>query len=132
MTETNGHATPFAAELEAVPPAEFDALLAGTFEPVPFEISPGRVVEIRPLLLAQADRLYSGELKGAELQRYLLARSVYSGGRPLGEANVARLPMSLAQKLVPAVMRANGMEGFLQAEAGDDDAVGGEGTDPKA
>ena len=130
MAETNGHATPFAAELEAVPPAEFDALLAGSFEPVQIEIAPGRWLEIRPLLLAAADRLYSGELKGAELQRYLLARSVYTGGRPLGDFNVARLPISLAQKLVPIVMRANGMEGFLEA---DDAAAGGEGTaDPKA
>jgi len=130
MAETNGHATPFAADLEAVPPAEFDALLAGAFEPTQFEITPGRFVEIRPLLLAQADRLYSGELKGAELQRYLLSRSVYVAGRPLGEANVARLPMSLAQKLVPAVMRANGMQGFLEAD--DDAAGGGEAADPKA
>jgi hypothetical protein len=128
MAETNGHAAPFAAEPEAVPPAEFDALLAGTFEPTTFEIAPGKLVEIRPLVLAQADKLYSGELKGADLQRYLLSRSVFVGGRPLGADNVERLPMTLANKLVPAVMRANGMEGFMKAE----DDEGGAGTDPKA
>jgi len=132
MAEANGHAPPFQpAVLDApVTPEEFDALLAGTFEPTPFEITAGKFVEIRPLLLAQADRLYSGELKGADLQRYLLSHSVYVNGRPMGESNVARLPVSLAQKLVPAVMRANGMEGFMQDA--DDTGDGGQGAaDPK-
>jgi len=129
MAEANGHAPPFQpAVLDApVTPEEFDALLAGTFEPVLHEIAPGKFVEIRPLLLGQADRLYSGALKGDDLQRYLLSRSVYVNGRPLGEANVERIPMPVAQKLLPAVMRANGMDGFMQAgEAGD------QGADPKA
>ena len=136
MAEANGHAmaahTPDGGDIygQHATSAEVDGLLAGLFEPVIFEIAPGKLVEIRPLLLAQADRLYSGELKGADLQRYLLSRAVYVNGRPLGDDNVARLPMSLAQKLVPAVMRANGMEGFMQDA--DESGDGGQGAaDPK-
>lgn len=125
MAETNGHA-PAEIEPATASPAALDALLLGLFEPTLYEVAPGRVLEIRPLVLRQADTLYSGELKGAGLQRYLLARCVYLDGAPLGEDGAARLPVALANKLVPVVMGANGMA------TGEGDAGEGEATDPKA
>lgn len=126
MAATNGHAPePIEAEASGT---DLDALLQGLFEPVAFEVSPGRSVEIRPLLLNQADELYSGNSRGgARLQRYLLARCVYLNGRPLGDELAATLPIALANRLVPVVMNANGMEVAAPAEGGD-----GEAPDPKA
>jgi len=124
MAETNGHAPELATTTASA--GELDALLQGLFEPVPFEIAPGRTVEIRPLILNQADDLYTGGNQGgARLQRYLLARCVYVNDRPLGDALAATLPIALANKLVPVVMAANGMEVSTAAEGE------GEATDPK-
>jgi hypothetical protein len=128
MAETNGHAI-IAADVDVAPAAdtEVDALLAGLFEPTLFEIGPGRAIEIRPLVLRQADGLYEGGMKGAGLQRYLLARCCYVDGRPLGMAGADRLPVALANKLVPVVMAANGM---ATGQAGEDE--GEAAVDPKA
>lgn len=126
MAETNGHA----AALEAVPAPEasaeeFDALLAGLFEPRLVELAPGRTVEIRPLILEGADILYGGLAgAGVSLQRFMLSRCVYINGRPLG-ALAGRLPVAWANRLVPLVMEANGMD----TTKPDD---GAEAPDPKA
>jgi hypothetical protein len=130
MAETNGHA----AELEAVPIApatasaeEFDALVAGLFEPRLVELAPGRTVEIRPLMLEGADDLYGGLGGGSSLQRFMLARCVYLNGRPLGDELAGRLPVAWANRLVPLVMAANNMD-MTPTEG-----AGGEGqSDPKA
>jgi len=127
MAETNGHA-PLELAPIAAPTAsaeEFDALLAGLFEPRLVELAPGRTVEIRPLMLEGADVLYSGQAGGgSSLQRFMLARCVYINGRPLGEL-AGRLPVAWANRLVPLVMEANGMD--TTPAAG-----GGEAIDPKA
>lgn len=115
MPDTNGHAAP-----EGAATAELDALLVGLFEPTYYTLAPGRTLEIRPLMLDQADALYAGGLAGAGLQRYLLARCVYVNGLPIGEEGAARLPVILANKLAPVVMQANGMAGEL--EGGDQQA----------
>src|SRR4029077_14980436 len=127
MAETNGHAPP-APEPATATPADVDALLSGLFEATLFEVAAGRELEIRPLVLANADQLYSGELRGAGLQRYLLARCVYLGGVPLGDDGAARLPVALANRLVPVVMSANGMD----TGKADDNGGAGELADPKA
>jgi len=127
MAETNGHAPDEVTTLNASA-GELDALLQGLFEPVQFEIAPGRSVEIRPLIINQADELYTGENRsGAKLQRMLLAKCVYINGRPLGPDLAATLPIALANRLVPVVMGSNGMEMTAAAEG---DA--GEVSDPKA
>lgn len=126
MAETNGAMAP-GLEPAAAPALELDALLSGLFEPTLYTVAPGRTVEIRPLVLSQADALYLGGLKGAELQRYLLARCCYLGGLPIGEAGAARLPVILANRLVPVVMAANGM----RTDEGDGDE-GGAPVDPLA
>ena len=126
MAETNGY-DPHEDGLEVS--AALDALLAGQFEPAQFEVAPGRTLEIRPLLIGQADTLYAGGLAGAALQRFLMARCVFVNGKPIGEAGAARLPVILANRLVPAVMAANGMDTDTTA------ATEGEETqplDPKA
>jgi hypothetical protein len=128
MAETNGHAPPV-LELAPIAPAtasveEFDALLAGLFEPRLVELAPGRTVEIRPLMLEAADELYSGRA-GMSLQRFMLARCVYINGRPLGDELAGRLPVAWANRLVPLVMAANGMD--MTPAAGE-----GEQPDPKA
>jgi hypothetical protein len=127
MAETNGHAP--ALELAPIAPAtasaeEFDALLSGLFEPRLVELAPGRTVEIRPLILEGADVLYGGLTGGMSLQRFMLSRCVYINGRPLGEL-AGRLPVAWANRLVPLVMEANGMD-MTPA------AAGGEAPDPKA
>jgi hypothetical protein len=90
--------------------AAIDALLDGLLEPTRFELAPGKSVEIRPLMLEHADPLYSGTLQGAALQRYLVAHCVFLDGVAFGEAAARRLPTGAAARLVPAVMRANGMD----------------------
>jgi hypothetical protein len=122
MAETNGHA-PEGADLPApdASDAELDQLLAGLFEPQTVEIAPGRLVEIRPLILKNSDRLYMGGMAGAELQRFLLSRCVFINGHRLGEAGADRLPIAVAGKLVPLIMSTNGMnvpqaEGEAEAE----------------
>jgi hypothetical protein len=124
MAETNGYDP---EQLELALPDELDALLAGSFEPTWFEVAPGRSVEIRPLLIGQADQLYAGGLAGAGLQRFLMARCVFINGRPIGEAGAARLPVILANKLVPDVMKANGMEADTAPAEGEEAAP----ADPK-
>jgi hypothetical protein len=120
MPETNGTAPAngHAPELEAPNPA-LDALLLGLFEPTAYTLAPGRVLEVRPLLLGQADELYAGTLRGVALQRYLLARCVYAAGRPIGERGVDSLPVKLANDLAAIVMAANGMAAETGAAAGE-------------
>jgi len=124
MAGTNGHDP--AGPNDTVTADELDGLLAGLFEPTPYELAPGRWIEIRPLILANADRLYMGGLQGAGLQKFLLARCVYINGKVLGEAGADRLPIGLASRLVPVVMGANGME--IETAAAEGEAT----TDPKA
>lgn len=128
---TNGHAPDMGAPIEDASEADLDALLRGSFEPVPFEIAPGRMVEIRPLMLGHADALYAGGLSGAALQRFLMAHCVHINGRPLGMAGAARVPIILANRLVPAVMAANGMEADL-VEDDEEKEAGKSVVDPKA
>lgn len=132
MAETNGHAPGLElapAPAETASQAEFDALLQGLFEPQTVDIGAGKTVEIRPLWLTQADSLYSGGgLTGAALQRYLLARCVFVNGKPLGDELAGRLPITLANRLVPVVMSANGMDTTPAADGG----AGGAEPDPKA
>lgn len=128
MAETNGHDLPVLGSTPAPASStasadELDALLAGLFEPIAFDIAPGRSFEIRPLMLDKADALYAG-MSGAALQRFMLARCVFINGRPLGDELAATLPVALANRLVPVVMNVNGME---QGKAADD----GEPADPK-
>lgn len=129
MAETNGHA----GELEATPPAEtaseaeLDALLAGIFEPVRLELAPGRWVEIRPLPLNRADELYGGGLRGVDMQKFLLARCVYIGGKVLGAELVETLPIALSNRLVPLVMKVNAMDWSPPGADGE-----GGASDPKA
>jgi hypothetical protein len=127
-TRANGHAPELVPiEPQTASDDELDALLLGLFEPVAFDIGNGRSVEIRALFLGAADRLYAGGLAGAALQRFLMARCVFVNGRPLGDANAARLPVPLANKLVSAVMAANGMDSDTAAPA-----EAGAEADPKA
>lgn len=128
MAEPNGQAPPAALEPEPASAADLDALLAGLFEPTTYDIAPGRTVEIRPLLVGGADKLYAGVLKSpGDLQNYLLERCVFFLGRPLGAEGIARLPYKLAGDLAAVVMKVNGMQ---TADATADDE--GAPADPKA
>lgn len=102
-----------------------DALLDGLLEPKRFELAPGKFVDIRPLMLGEADPLYGGKLKDAALQRYLIARCVFVDGVAIGDDRAGRFPQGIAARLVPELMKVNGMDfdaAALGAGAGDDDA----------
>lgn len=127
MAETNGHAAGDLPAPDMASAADLDALLAGTFEPVQFEVSPGRMVEIRPLLTCEADDLYGGKLRDSQaLQRFLIGRCVYLNGKRLGEL-VTSLPIAVFNRLQAEVMRVNGMD-VTPPETGD----GAAEPDPKA
>lgn len=111
MPEANGHAPDalLPIEPETATAAEFDALLSGVFEPRQFEYAPGRFVEIRPMVVGSADAFYEGKSSGA-LQRYVLGRCVFVNGRPIGEANAARMPLAMSARVFPVAMALNNME----------------------
>jgi hypothetical protein len=130
MAGTNGHA-PELEPVDGTPTAsaaELDALLQGLFEPVRYELAPGRSLEVRPIKLDRADKLYSGTLRGGELQTFLLARCVFIEGKQLGDELARNLPIALANRLVPLVMSVNGMDWTPPGGEGE----GGGETDPKA
>ena len=129
MAATNGHA-PDLEPVDATPTAEkadLDGLLKGLFEPVTYELAPGRFLEIRPIKLDRADKLYSGTLRGSDLQTFLLARCIFIEGRQLGDELARNLPIALANRLVPIVMSVNGMDWSPPSAAGE-----GSEPDPKA
>jgi len=127
MAETNGHAPAEAPALEQTASAdELDALLGGVFDPQTIEVAPGRFVELRPLRVGNADRLYQGTLGAGGLQKFLMERCVFIDGKRLGEL-VDRLPVAIMMKLAPLVMKLNGME--ITTEPAD--TASGEPIDPK-